>query len=76
MKHREFSHRSQLFIALFVITIVAAVFVDLTGLLEYFNLVSASSPTSIMEIGALISAASAVPFLVMGMSISTDRNKK
>ena len=76
MKHREFSRRSQLLIALFVITIVTAVFVDMTGLLEYFNFVSASSPTSTLEMGALISAASAVPFLVMGMSISTDQNKK
>jgi hypothetical protein len=76
MKHHEFSLRSQLMIALFVIMLVAVVFVDLIGVLEYFNLVSESPVTSTLETGALVSAAIAVPFLAMGMSISTDQNKK
>jgi hypothetical protein len=71
MKRREYSLRSVLLIALFVITFMVAVFIDLDGALEYLKLV-AGSPRDTMEMGAIITAASAIPFLMMGMSISAD----
>src|SRR5665213_1300343 len=71
MKRREYSLRSVLLIALFVITFMVAVFIDLDGALEYLKLV-AMSPRDTVEMGAVITAASAVPFLMMGMSISAD----
>ena len=65
-----------LFGALFIVTLVIAAFVDLDGVLEYYKLIRGSAPTT-LETGAVISMASAVPFLAMGMSISADmhRNK-
>jgi hypothetical protein len=73
---REFSRRTVLLGGLFIITLVVAIFVDLDGLLEYFKLVTGSAFTTV-ETGAVITLASAVPFLGMGMSISADiyRNK-
>jgi hypothetical protein len=75
-KLSEFSRRTVLSGGLFISTLVVAVFVDLDGLLEYFKLVTGSAFTTV-ETGAVITLASAVPFLAMGMSISADtrRNK-
>ncbi len=75
-KRREFGRRSVLFGALFILTLVIAAFVDLDGVLEYYKLMRGSAPAT-LEMGAVISMASAVPFLAMGMSISADmhRNK-
>jgi hypothetical protein len=70
-KHREFSHRTIGLAAVFVVTFVAAVFVDLDGLMHYFNIIGRASPMT-LETGAIISLASAIPFLAMGMSISKD----
>jgi hypothetical protein len=61
--------------AVFIVALVVAIFIDLAGLLQYCNLVSGLPPTT-LEIGAAITAATVVPLLVMGMSISTDRNKE
>ena len=71
MKHHRFSRRSVLLISLFVIAFTAAVVVDLAALLEALNLVQGSWQDT-LEIGATASAAVAVPFLAMGMSISID----
>ena len=72
---REFGRRSILFGALFVATLVIAAFVDLDGVLEYYKLIRGSAPMT-LETGAVISMASAVPFLAMGMSISADIHRK
>jgi hypothetical protein len=66
-----FSRRSVLLMSLFVIAFTAAVVVDLAALLEALNLVKGSWQET-LEIGAAASAAIAVPFLAMGMSISVD----
>ena len=70
-KRREFSRRSLGLAALFIITAVIAVFVDLDGVLHYFKLLS-GSPRMTLEMGAIFSIATAVPFLATGMSISAD----
>ena len=74
MKRREFSLRSMLLGAVFIVGLVVAIFIDLAGVLQYFNLVSVL-PSTTLEIGAAITTATAVPFLALGMSISADRNK-
>jgi len=71
MKHHRFSRRSVLLMSLFVIAFTAAVVVDLAALLKALNLVKGSWQET-LEIGAAASAAIAVPFLAMGMSISVD----
>lgn len=71
MKHHRFSRRSVLLMSLFVIAFTAAVVVDLAALLEALNLVKGSWQET-LGIGAAASAAIAVPFLAMGMSISVD----
>lgn len=73
--HREFSVHSVLLLALFIFVFVAAVLVDLAGLLQYAGLVS-GLPFTVLETGAAITAASIFPFLAMGMSISGDLNHK
>jgi hypothetical protein len=75
-KRREFSRKTVLLGAIFIVTLVAGAFVGLDGVLEYYKLISGSARTT-LETGAIISMASAVPFLAMGMSISADvdRNK-
>jgi len=74
-KHREFSRQTVLLGALFILTLVIATFVDLDGVLEYYRLIRGSASTT-LETGAIISIASAVPFLAMGMSISADTYRK
>lgn len=76
-KNREFSRQSIRLGILFVVTLVIAVSVDLDALLRYFRLIN-GSPTTALEAGAIISLATAVPFLAMGMSISDDvrRNER
>lgn len=71
LERHEFTVQSKLLIAVFIITFVAAVFVDLAGLLQYSGLVS-SLPSTILEIGATITAALSFSLLAMGMSISVD----
>jgi len=73
-KRREFSHRSMIFGALFLITFVVTVFVDIVEVLQYFDLVSGWSFIT-LEIGAAITSANVVPLLLMGMSISADMNR-
>lgn len=75
-KRREFSRQSVLLGTLFIIALVVAVFADLDGVLQYVTLVT-GSPLTTLEMGAIITSASAVLFLAMGMSISADmdRNK-
>ena len=76
-QRRELSRLTVLLGALFFITFLAAIFVGLDGLLEYFKLVR-GSPLTTVETGAVITSASAVALLAMGMSVSavTDRNKQ
>lgn len=71
MGHHGFSRRSVLLISLFIIAFAAAAVVDLAALLEALSLVKGSWQDT-LEIGAAASAAIAIPFLVMGMSISAD----
>jgi hypothetical protein len=73
IKRREFSVRSMLLVAVLIITFVVAVFVDLAGFAQYIGLVS-GLPSTILEIGAAITAATIFPLLLMGMSISLDLN--
>ena len=73
-KRREFSYRSLALGAVFVVTAIVAVFVDLDGVLEYYKILS-GAPAGTLEMGAFISIASAVPFLAMGMSVSADSYK-
>ena len=71
LEHRKVTVQSMLLIAIFKIIFVAAVFVDLAGLLQYSGLVS-GLPSTILEIGAAMTAAIIFPLLAMGMSISVD----
>ena len=73
-KGRRSSLRSVLFGALFIIAFVLAVFVDIIGVLQYFNLIS-GWPLTTLEMGAGITSANVVPLLLMGMSISLDMNQ-
>ena len=75
IKLRELSLPSMLLGAVFIVALVVAVFIDLAGVLQYFNLVSGLPPTT-LEIGAAITAATVVPLLAMGMSISAMGNKR
>lgn len=75
MKHHEFSHRSVLFGVLFMIAFVAAIFAELAAMLQYFNLVRGNSLAA-LQVGAITLAASMVPFLLMGLSISVDSRNK
>ena len=74
IKRREFSLRSMLFGAVFIVALGAAIIIDLAGMLQYFGLFSAFPPTT-LEIGAAITTATVVPFLLMGMSISADMHR-
>jgi hypothetical protein len=69
------SARTMLIGAIFMVTLVAAVCVDVDALLEYFNLVG-GSPGDALELGAIITAAAAVPFLATGFSISDDQTRR
>jgi hypothetical protein len=72
----QFSLRSLLFGAVFIIALVVALCVDTAGVLEYCKVISGSSDST-LEMGAIITVASIAPFLAMGFSISADtvRNK-
>jgi hypothetical protein len=73
IKRREFSLRSMLFGAVFIVALVVA-FIIVLAEVQYFGLVSGLPPTT-LEIGAAITTATVVPFLLMGMSISADMNR-
>ncbi|MFZ0403834.1 MAG: hypothetical protein WAL03_22420 [Pseudolabrys sp.] len=60
--------------ALFIVTAAAAVFVDLDAVMHYFRIIGRMSPMT-LETGAVISLASAIPFLAMGMSIAKDMDE-
>ena len=77
IKRREFSLRSMLFGAVFIVALVVAFIIVLAEVLQYFGLVSGLPPTT-LEIGATILVLTIAPFLLMGMSISADmdRNKR
>ena len=70
----ELSLRTLLLGAVFIITFIVAIFVDMAGVLQYFNLVS-GLPQTTLETGAAITAATIVPLLMTGMSISIDGYK-
>jgi hypothetical protein len=69
------SARSMLIGAIFMVTLIAAVCVDVDALLEYFNLVG-GSPADALELGAIITAAAGLPFLATGFSISDDNMRR
>ena len=70
-QRREFSRRTLALGALFIVTAGVAIFVDLDAVMHYFLIIGRMSPIT-LETGAIISLASAIPFLAMGMSISED----
>lgn len=70
----EFSRRTLLWGALFILAIVVGTFVDIDALLDYLKVLHGSASEAV-EFGAVIFAASAVPFLAMGMSISADSRR-
>jgi hypothetical protein len=70
-KRHGFSRKSLLVGAVFILTLTAAVFIDVDALLEYFRVIS-GSPGSALELGAIVTAASAAPLLAMGMCIADD----
>jgi hypothetical protein len=63
-----------LFGAVFIVAFGVAIIIILAEVLQYFGLVSGLPPT-MLEIGAAITAATVVPFFLMGMSISADMNR-
>jgi hypothetical protein len=65
------SRKSLVIGALFGVTLVAAVCVDVDALLEYFRII-AGAPGSALELGGILTTASAAPLLAMGMSIADD----
>jgi nitric oxide reductase large subunit len=65
------SRRSLAFAALFVATAIAAFFVDVDGLLHFYNVIGKASPIT-LETGAVLSALASVPFIAMGWSIGLD----
>ena len=71
MTRHRLSRRSLLLISLFVVAFAAAVVVDLAALLDALKLATGSWQET-LEIGAAGTAAVAIPFLAMGMSISAD----
>jgi hypothetical protein len=71
LTRREFSRRSALCGVAFIVALFAAAFVDTDAVLRYFKLIG-GAPAMTLETGAIISIASAIPFLAMGMSISVD----
>jgi hypothetical protein len=73
--HREFSLRSRLFAAVFIIMLVGAVIVDLAALLQFSGVVSGLSQ-KVLEIGGVLTTATALPLLAMGMSISMDEHRR
>jgi len=73
IQHDELSVRSRVLVALSTIVFGVAVVVDLAALLQYVGLVH-GLPLTILEIGAMLTAATILPLTVMGMSISGDLN--
>jgi hypothetical protein len=71
---REFSLRSILFGAVFVIMFAVADIVDLAGLLQFSGIIR-GLPRNIAELGGILTAVTIFPFLAMGMSISVDTTK-
>ena len=68
---RKFSLRSLAFGALFIIALVAAAFIDVAGVLEYWKVISGPS-NSTLELGAVLTVASIAPLLAMGFSVSAE----
>ena len=74
IRFHGFSAQSLLFAGVFVIALVAATSVDLTGVLEYCKLIGGSS-TDTMEWGAIITTGASAPFLAMGFSMAADAER-
>ena len=70
-----FSKQSMVWIVIFTGVFVAAVLIDLAGLLQYAGLIG-GLPLRILEIGGSITALAVFPLIVMGLSISHDLNRK
>jgi len=71
-RRHAFSRRTLVFAAACIAAFVVAGFVDLDAVLSYFKVIGHGAPMMTLETAAIISIASAVPFLAMGMSISAD----
>jgi hypothetical protein len=80
-KHRfvaglpTFSYRSIILGAAFIATLIVAVCIDVTGVLEHFRVV-AGTANDTLEMGAIFTVASIAPFLAAGFSISADYEQK
>jgi hypothetical protein len=73
--HSEFSLRSMLFGAVFIIMFVAAVIIDLAALLRFSGPVN-GLPANILEMAGVLTGLTILPLLLMGMSVSVDLNHK
>ncbi len=73
-QHR-LSIRSMLIGGLFIVALLGALFVDVDALLEYFEFIG-GSPANALEMGAIVTAATAAPLLAMGMSIADDEMRR
>ena len=67
----KISRRSFALGALFVAVVIAAVCVDVTGVLEYFKVV-AGAANDTLEAGAAITVGAIAPLLAAGFSVSAD----
>jgi hypothetical protein len=72
---RDFSAQSTLLIGIFAVVFAAAVVIDLAALLQFAGLVG-GLPLHILEIAGSLTALTILPLLVMGLSISSDLNRK
>ena len=69
-----FSRLSIILGAAFIATLIAAVSIDVTGVLEYCKVV-AGTANDTLELGAIVTVASIAPFLAAGFSISADHER-
>ena len=72
---RDFSRQSTLLAGIFAVVFIAAVLIDLAALLQFAGLVS-GLPLRILEAGGIVTAFAIFPLIVLGMSISSDLNRK
>jgi hypothetical protein len=72
---RDFSGQSVLLIGIFAVVFAVTVVIDLAALLQFAGIVS-GLPLHILEIAGSLTALTIFPLLVMGLSISSDLNRK
>ena len=72
---RKFSYRTVILGVAFIVTLVAAVGIDVTGVLEYLKVVGGPAQDT-LEIGAIFTVASIAPFLAAGFSVTADYEQR